>query len=211
MSPRDNFDTSPQIIKIRKAGGVARLNLEIAMQKNDRAPGEASAAAVDGALGVASADIAQGVGNLGGGGFPCFLGDTLIFTVERMVVPAPISQIKPGQTVLGFDQATLSAMPTVVTESLIHEALEFLRFEFADGRALQATHEHLIWDGETFRAASAFDVGGQMFDLAFNGVEIANIYTVKVDKPVLVYNLHTALETYFANGLAVHNAKQPIE
>ena len=204
MSPRDNFDTSPNIIKLRNAGNVSRLNMEIAILPSDQVK-EQSGGAASGAS-IAVAEIANQTGGFGGGA-GCFTGETLVwmkFGHRR------IDGVKLGDHVVGFNERR-ERVEAVVTECFIHEVLELLRIELEDGRVLNVTPEHLMYDGDGFKAAGEFKANDWFYTHEFTVIEIRNVYRMTFDKPVLVYNIETTAENYFAGNIAVHNRKDPDE
>jgi len=199
--PKDNFDTAPDIVRLRKTGSVARLNMELATTQRQTVP--QNLGTTSGTGGAVASDIQNRTGGFTGGGrVPCFTGDTLVGAKR-------IDELVIGDLVPAFDPETREISETVVTKTMLHETVQYLRMTFEDGRHLKVTPEHLLYDGESFRAAGSFAVAGHLFDTALRPVRIEAIEEVIAAEPVLVYNLETEIHTYFAGGFAVHNAKAP--
>lgn len=195
--PIDNQDTSPSLILIRHKGGSKdRLNMELALLPPESAPGDASAASASATVSaIATSDIVGG--GVGGIGTSCFTGET-------MVGDKRIDALKVGDVVPAF-KGREHCLATV-TDTFIHEVTHFLRVELANGTVLNVTPEHLVYDGEGFRAIG--EMTDRLFDDGFRVVPIKSVSEILANPPVLVYNVTTTAETYFANGIAVHNLKR---
>ena len=139
----------------------------------------------------------------GGGGPPdtCFTGDTLITLADgsgRRIADMQVGDIVRTQHGVG-----------TVAKVFEHEATQYRRLMFGPS-VLDVTDEHPLFHPETERwvAAKLFQIGdtAQRVDGPTTLTEIAGVVGV-----VPVYNLHVEPdETYYANGILVHNKTPPI-
>ena len=134
----------------------------------------------------------------------CFLPDTPILRADDTEVP--IHEIRTGDKLLAFTadgQVVRTSLRNIVT----HEVDEYL--EVATERAvLRVTVEHPFYVGEgTFKTLEALNVGDSVYAYDGHGLSAQQIVSiVHVHARTHVYNLQTdAPNTFFANGVAVHN------
>jgi hypothetical protein len=206
--PKDNFETSPSLVVARQKGNVARLNMEIAILPSDNATEQQGGGGASASTNLATAAIILGGGGSAGGG-RCFTGETIISLFHELHGVA-ISRIEVGRAVLAFNEFR-EIVEAEVLAVMVHETTELWRVELETGVALNVTPEHLMFDGNGFKPVREFAPGDWFFTEEFTVVEISAISRMVCDPPVLVYNIETTAGTYFANEVAVHNAKAPPE
>ena len=134
----------------------------------------------------------------------CFLPETLIRKADGS--QAPISGIVPGDRLLAFT-AGGDVVTAGVIRVLTHDVDEY-RVVRAQSITLHVTAEHPFYIGNgTFKTLEALNVGDAIY--AFDGERLSpqRIESIEaVRAPTRVYNLQTdAPNTFFANGVAVHN------
>lgn len=158
-------------------------------------------------LTVTFADSGGSGGSGGGWDGTCFDASTLIMTPT---VSKRIAEIRPGDTVLAFDTRG-NLHHAKVTASRSHIADQAIRFK-GDLLDLCVTGEHLILDSDNrFKRARDFVAGDTLWRVTPDGIwKRVLIESVEITgSPLAVYSIEVEpLHTHFANGIAVHNAKQ---
>jgi hypothetical protein len=153
------------------------------------------------------------LGGISGGGYEsgnCFSGDTLIWCPKGDV---PIRDLSEGSAVFAFNEKTLEIERCFVTRKNRHVVARFYEFEFSTGEKLIVTPEHLIFVGGTFLPADKLRLREKVWtqqliqaktssfsnisQIRFYGNSLLEVFSLEVSK----------LHTHFANGIAVHNAK----
>ena len=134
----------------------------------------------------------------------CFLPDTPILRADG--TESPISEIHSGDGLIAFTTSG-EIVSTTVRQVIIHEVDEYVIVR-TEQTLLRVTREHPFYVGAgTFKTLEALKVGDRIFALGDGGLyeqRIVSLETVHV--PTRVYNLQTDRpNTYFANGIAVHN------
>jgi predicted lipid-binding transport protein (Tim44 family) len=134
----------------------------------------------------------------------CFLPDTPILRADG--TEAPIHEIHTGDKLLAFTpdgQVVRTSVRNVVT----HDVDEYLEV-VTEHAFLRVTVEHPFYVGEgTFKTLEALNVGDSVYAYDGHGLSAQRIVSVaRVHARTRVYNLQTdAPNTFFANGVAVHN------
>ncbi|MFI5167946.1 MAG: TIM44-like domain-containing protein [Thermoanaerobaculales bacterium] len=134
----------------------------------------------------------------------CFLPDTLIRTEDGSEVP--ISRLRAGDRVLAFT-AEGAVTAAVVNNVLIREVGEY-RIVKTSSLELRVTAEHPFFVGDaTFKTLEALKVGDRIYAYDGTGLSPQSIESIEtVATSARVYNLQTDKpNTFFANGVAVHN------
>ncbi len=138
----------------------------------------------------------------GGGG--CFLPDTLVLKADG--TSAFISEVRPGDALAAFTPEG-EVVSTTVRRILTHE-VDVYWVLTTDRIMLRVTSEHpfFIGNGE-FRTLEALKLGDVIFGFDGRGLSSQTIRSLdRIEARTLVYNLQTdAPNTFFANGIAVHN------
>jgi predicted lipid-binding transport protein (Tim44 family)/uncharacterized membrane protein YgcG len=134
----------------------------------------------------------------------CFLPDTPILRADG--TSSPISEIRPGDELIAFTTRG-EIVHTTVRRVIIHEVDEYVMVG-AGQTLLRVTREHPFYVGDgTFKTLATLKIGDRIFTLGNDGLceqRITRLETVRA--PTRVYNLQTDHpNTYFANGVAVHN------
>ena len=138
----------------------------------------------------------------GGGG--CFLPDTPVLRADGTATA--ICDVRPGDRLLAFTPdgaVTSAAVRSIVT----HEADGYV-IVTAERVVLRVTPEHPFYvGGGTFKTLDALGVGDCIFALDGDRLRPQKIRAIeRVHAHTRVYNLQTdAPNTFFANGIAVHN------
>ena len=134
----------------------------------------------------------------------CFLPDTPILRADRTRVA--ISAVRVGDKLLAFDDRGAIVTATV-RNVLIHDVEEYLVVR-TDQIELRVTAEHPFYVGDgTFKTLEALRIGDAVIAFDGHGFSPQRIVGVeRIRKRTRVYNLQTdAPNTFFANGIAVHN------
>ena len=134
----------------------------------------------------------------------CFLPDTPILLADG--TETPISEIRPGNELLAFTTSG-EIVHTTVRQIITYEVDEYIIVGTGQ-TTLRVTREHPFYVGNgTFKTLEALKVGDPIFVLSENGLQEQRITSLEtVSTPTRVYNLQTDQpNTYFANGVAVHN------
>jgi predicted lipid-binding transport protein (Tim44 family) len=134
----------------------------------------------------------------------CFLPDTPIVRADG--TSSPISEIRPGDELLAFT-TTGEIVHSTVRRVIVHEVDEYVVVGTAE-TTLRVTREHPFYVGDgTFKTLEALKVGDRIFAVVDDGLREQVITSLEtVHAPTRVYNLQTDNpNTYFANGIAVHN------
>ena len=156
----------------------------------------------------------------------CFLPETLILQADGSTLA--ISTVRPGQQLLAFD-LTGNVVTTTVNNVITHDVDEYLVVKTAQVE-LHVTVEHPFYVGSgTFKTLVALQPGDEiyalsvgqasrLFPLPISQKETGEtpvplslipqriLSIARIRQPTRVYNLQTdAPNTYFANGIAVHN------
>jgi predicted lipid-binding transport protein (Tim44 family)/uncharacterized membrane protein YgcG len=138
----------------------------------------------------------------GGGG--CFLPDTPVLKADGTSVF--ISEVRPGEALKAFTPEG-EVVSTTVRRILTHE-VDVYWVLTTDRIMLRVTSEHpfFIGNGE-FRTLEALKIGDVIFGFDGQGLSSQTIRSRdRIEARTLVYNLQTdAPNTFFANGIAVHN------
>lgn len=147
-----------------------------------------------------------GGGGIGGG--TCFVKGTRIFTPKGW---RKIEQMKKGFSVYSFNESTLEVERDFVVNPFRHIVSGYFEFRFSDGSRIKVTGEHrfLRSNGEWIRA-DEFSEDTEIWK-HLRGWQKVKVTAMKyVSEITEVYNIHVAKNhTYFAEGFAVHNAKEP--
>src|ERR1035438_1069127 len=134
----------------------------------------------------------------------CFLPDTPILRADG--TSSPISEIRPGDELIAFTTSG-EIVHTTVRQVIIHEVNEYVVVG-TEQTTLRVTREHPFYIGDgTFKTLEALKIGDRIFALGDEGLREQRITSLEtVQAPTRVYNLQTDHpNTYFANGIAVHN------
>jgi predicted lipid-binding transport protein (Tim44 family) len=134
----------------------------------------------------------------------CFLPDTPILRADG--TQSPISEVRPGDELLAFT-TTGEIVHSTVRQVIVHEVDEYVVVGTAE-TTLRVTREHPFYTGDgTFKMLEALKVGDRIFAVVDGGLREQVITSLEtVHAPTRVYNLQTDRpNTYFANGIAVHN------
>ncbi len=137
-----------------------------------------------------------------GGG--CFLPETPVLFADGSSIP--ISAVEPGMRLVAFDDRGRIVEP-VVRETYRREVSGYLVIE-TSRRSARVTDEHPFFDGSGyFRPAGELDVGDQWFVLEDNRLVAEEIIGIgHYEETAFVHNLLVDVpQTYFAQGIAVHN------
>ncbi len=134
----------------------------------------------------------------------CFLPDTPVLRADGSRVA--ISAVRPGDRLMAFD-AGGTIVAATVHNIVTHDVDEFLIVR--TGRVeLRVTVEHPFYVGDgTFKTLEALQIGDAVFAFDGRGLSAQPIVSIeRVRQHTRVYNLQTdAPNTFFANGIAVHN------
>ena len=147
--------------------------------------------------------IANGivVHNKGGG---CFLPDTPIRKADG--TETAVGTVVPGDRILAFREDG-EVLETSVQRVMTHVVDEYI--EVRTGRIiLNVTSEHPFFVGNgIFKNVAALNIGDMIYAIDGNHLSAQKIEGMrKIRESTLVYNLQTdEPNTYFANGVAVHN------
>ncbi len=134
----------------------------------------------------------------------CFLPDTPILRADGTEIP--IHDVRVGDELLAFTtegQVVHSTVRNIVT----HDVDDYLEV-VTEHTFLRVTMEHPFYVGEgTFKTLEALNVGDTVYAYDGHGLTPQKIVSLtRVHASTRVYNLQTdAPNTYFANGVAVHN------
>lgn len=134
----------------------------------------------------------------------CFLPDTPVRMADGRELP--ISEVRQGDRLLAFT-ADGRVVAATVRQVLTHDVDEY-RIVRTGNMALQVTPEHPFYVGEgTFKTLEALQPGDMVYAYDGSGLNHQRIESIEaVRAQVRVYNLMTdAPNTFFANGIAVHN------
>lgn len=133
----------------------------------------------------------------------CFVAGTLVDTPDG---PRPIESLAVGDTVFAFDVATLRRVERAVTATHRSHVTAVRRIALED-RVLTCSGEHPFWSGGAWVAAKDLVAGAPVH--VWSGRECTQKRIVSVTDeagPIRVFNISVAgEETYFANGVLVHN------
>jgi predicted lipid-binding transport protein (Tim44 family) len=134
----------------------------------------------------------------------CFLPETLIRKEDGS--ESPISSIRPNDRLLAFE-ADGRLVTATVQKVITHDVNEYCVVTTAKN-VVHVTSEHPFYAGNgTFKTLEALKVGDNIFVFDGKGLSQQRIESIKVVKAkTCVYNLQTDKpNTFFANGIAVHN------
>ena len=159
-----------------------------------------------------------GIGN-GNGGGSCFSLDTKIWLPSRGEVrigDLPAGRLSEPIKIVSFDETTGElCFDDEIEEVFEHEVTGCYTFEFENG-SVNVTPEHRFFIGlNQWLAADCFRQGdaSKAYLDHRSGWFDSKLLRIKwnSDRPIKVRNLHVRRNhTYFANRLAVHNAKEVI-
>ena len=152
----------------------------------------------------------------------CFLPETPILRADGTAIA--ISAVRPGQQLLAFE-LNGNVVTSTVQNVITHDVDEYLVVKTAQVE-LRVTVEHPFYvGGSTFKTLAALKPGDEIYAVverasrpffeSGNGKETGEtpvllpqriLSIARIRQPTRVYNLQTdAPNTYFANGIAVHN------
>ena len=155
----------------------------------------------------------------------CFLPETPILQADGSTLA--ISTVRPGQQLLAFD-LTGNVVTTTVNNVITHDVDEYLVVKTAQVE-LHVTVEHPFYvGGGTFKTLVALKPGDEVYAVVGRASRLSSsnspaaatggtpvplsltpqriLSIARIRQPTRVYNLQTdAPNTYFANGIAVHN------
>lgn len=149
----------------------------------------------------------SGTSNLGsgGGGSACFIAGTLVTLANGTTTP--VERIQKGDLVRSWHNGAF--ISAEIVETFVHPPEDAPALVRINGK-LTATPEHLIYvySARDWIAAGGLRIGDSVIE---NGKPVPVTRLQKIPGGVPVYNLHTDHEShnYFANGILVHNAKDP--
>lgn len=161
---------------------------------------------LQGTVGAALAGIGQqGTASTepGGGGIPCFTGDTLITLPDGLIF---IKSIECGMTVLAFDESG-KRVPKVVTDTQSHLVSSYCELLFDDGTTtgVDADQQHRFWTHTGFASVGLM---AKVWHWSNGWVERRIIDRQMIEKETILYNCTIeGLHCYIANGDAVSNLK----
>jgi hypothetical protein len=163
-----------------------------------------------GRLGV-SAPVTINVSNFISSPSPsgCFTFGTMVDTPDG---PRPIGQIRAGDSVYSYNPTTDRAVVSRVTRTYVHTNEPYGVVTFSDGTRLQVTAVHRFYNPQTrdWQEIGTMHPG----DFVLRGLgSAAKSLTIRslefTSGQGTVYNLEIdRYQTYYANGVLVHNAKQ---
>ncbi|MGD0571986.1 MAG: polymorphic toxin-type HINT domain-containing protein [Sedimentisphaerales bacterium] len=134
----------------------------------------------------------------------CFLPETSIRKADGS--ETPISTIKAGDRLMAF--TTQGEMVNAIVQNVItHDVNEYCIVRTAKN-VVRVTAEHPFYVGNgTFKTLEALKPGDNIFVFDGNGLSAQQIESIEIIKSsTRVYNLQTDKpNTFFANGIAVHN------
>lgn len=114
-----------------------------------------------------------------------------------------IREIKKGDEVLGYDFAAQKTVATPVVINIQEKTERKYRCNiFSDGTVLNTVGEHFVYevDGDPCRDVNDLQTSSKV--MKQDGTVVTfNDYTMKTAECVESYNLYTANNTYFANGV----------
>ncbi len=125
--------------------------------------------------------------------------------IETMAGPRLIEKLARGDRVRAFDGAETEAR---VLDLLTHADRELIAIRLQDGTLLEATPEHRVLAGEHLRPRRVRELsaGDRLYVRTPEGLAGREIVTLEPAGRADVYELRvTAPDTYFANGVLVHN------
>ena len=140
----------------------------------------------------------------------CFLPETPILQTDGSTLA--ISAVRPGQQLLAFELSG-NVVTSTVQNVITHDVDEYLVVQ-TEHLELHVTVEHPFYVGQgTFKTLAALQPGDTIYavntDEASGQLRLSpqRILSIgRIRQPTRVYNLQTdAPNTYFANGVAVHN------
>ncbi|MFC1703671.1 C1 family peptidase [Candidatus Omnitrophota bacterium] len=132
----------------------------------------------------------------------CFLPGTPILMSNG--TEKPIEQVKVGDKVFAFDEATEEFKEDKVVEFFEHPAEEYLVIN----EYLKVTKNHPVYTNGTWVEIGSLKLGDELFGREGKPVKITSIQEIK--EHTQVYNLEVnPLHTYIAGGVVVHNKRPP--
>lgn len=134
----------------------------------------------------------------------CFLPETRIRLADGTEIP--IASVQTGDRLLAFTSEG-SVVCATVQRVLTHDVDEYRVVKTAQ-IIIQVTDEHPFYVGEgTFKTLEALQPGDSIFAFDGRGMSAQRIESITIVRaPTRVFNLQTdAPNTFFANGIAVHN------
>ena len=139
---------------------------------------------------------------------PCFVAETEV-TLPDGTTTIRIADIRPGHTVLAFDEQSGETRVCEVVQCHTHKPDQFLEICFADGRILRVTANHPIYSDGCWIAAGNLRLGEQVCILTPDGRGIDSLQVEAVKKNSRVESLYDLTiadcNTFFAEGILVHN------
>jgi hypothetical protein len=138
-----------------------------------------------------------------GGNKTCFAASTLVSMADGSA--KSIADVSVGERVVSFDLTTQQKIVTTVVKIFAHSPDEVRGLLRINNETI-VTADHLLYDGNAWRAAGDFRVGEQIQTI--DGYVTVESIERNI-QPEPVYNLHVDHDchNYFANGLLAHNAK----
>lgn len=210
--PRDNTDTSPDLIELRTRLGTeqATLNIELGIA-GEKAVSSGSSSG--GSSGVGGSPVIQAASGGGGGGGvsrpPCFIGATL-FTLDdgtRITFSKLYRNAKKYKFAKSFDDNGHEVQGEI-EKVYKRKVYDYMKVTFTDGvSGVRANHRYFTPSGYV-----AIKELHDKYVLGEDGkrVGVAAIESIDVPKGVYVYNARIKkYENYCADGKRVHNTKFP--
>ena len=149
-----------------------------------------------------------------GGGY-CFTLDTQVWlpSGDVPIGDLPLGEYSEPVKCVSFDPITGEiCLDDEITQCWEHDAKGYFTFDFEDGRSFGVTPEHNIWIGfNRYRPADQWQLGYEA-RIHADGWERSKLVRIRwhSDEPAKVRNITTRRNhTYFANRIAVSNAKTP--
>ena len=138
---------------------------------------------------------------------PCFLPGTKIALATGD--DKPIEDIYIGEYVLGYDENLDRVLTKKVINTFVHHNIkEYYVLTLEDGRIIEVTGNHPIYNGEKYIEVRNIAIGDEITTLSEkNKLEEIKVIDIKiVNSDVTVYNLEVeTTHNYFAEGCLVHN------
>jgi len=145
-------------------------------------------------------------------GHPCFLPGTAITLANGN--KKPIETIRIGEQVLGYDEQFGAVVSARVLQTFVHHNIPtYYVLTLEDGRTLQITGNHPIYNGVQYVEVHDFRIGDHVSILSEdNTLETLTVSDITIiNGSVSVYNLEVAqTHNYFAAGCLVHNKNPPV-
>lgn len=190
-----SFIRAGQPVCLVEQGGIKSANVKTAARSRGQLPAYNLLVAPHGTY-IAGGIVVHNKG--------CFLPETPIRLADDTEVP--ISFVHRGDRLRAFTAAGEIVCATV-KQVLTHEVDGYLVVK-TGAMILRVTPEHPFYVGNgTFKTIEALSVGDEVYAFDGHGLSAQKIEAIQtVADKTLVYNLQTDFpNTFFANGVAVHN------